>query len=167
MNEAGWKPMPVLLKIIWVLTLLGALLTLLVIFSVYNSGLEIFGVQVYGMTAVNIEFFLDIVFPVILLVAMIKRSWWAWILGLIYYAFCTVNHVFGLVDFRQKLDMTLSEMQHLPQIQGMSDDDIYRLIYWSAFAGVLFNLVFNAAVAVIFFIKRKYFALNREKPESF
>jgi hypothetical protein len=153
----GWKPMPVILKIIWILTLVGAVLSILVIFSVYNSGFEIMGFTVYGLWAVNMQFFLELAIPVLILVAMIKRWKWAWILGAGYFLFFAVNAIAGINELDLKLNMALAEMPELPEVPGMDEERMHSLLYWSAVTGLILGAVVDLLCMLAFILKRNYF----------
>jgi hypothetical protein len=153
----GWKPLPVLLKIIWIFTLLGAFFAIFLIFSVYGKGFELFGIPIYGIIAVNLEFFLDMALPVLLLVAMIMRYRWTWILGTVYFIFFAVNALFGLSGLEEKLAAAMAEMPEMPVVPGMDPADFNEIMYWSSFAGLILGSVIDAAIALAFILKRKYF----------
>ena len=106
-TQAGWKPIPLPLKIlslVFILWLVGALMNLP---NLMENGLPILGNFVHGTSALLIVLFLDVVGPIVFLLALWNRkSWtakWAFFyIGLFIFnntvAFFTVRAEMGLAQ---------------------------------------------------------------------
>jgi hypothetical protein len=156
-REHGWKPLPVLLKIIWIYTLFKTVSAVFMVFSVYGLGMEFFGVKVFGLLAVNLAFFSSLVLPVVLLIAMINRYRWAWLVGVIYYLFMAVNEAFGFAFINETHALLMSQMTKVFQMLHMDQYENSSVVYLSLVTSlILVSLVF-LAIGIVFIVKRKYF----------
>jgi hypothetical protein len=156
-QEHGWKPLPALLKIIWVLTLFKTVSAIFMVFAVYGMGFEIFGIKVFGLLAVNLAFFSNLVLPVILLIAMINRYRWAWLPGILYYLFMAVNEAFGFAFWDETHAEIMSKMAWLYQKLGTDQSDYNKVIDLSIASSLILGSLVFLAIVIILVIKRKYF----------
>jgi|WetSurMetagenome_2_1015567.scaffolds.fasta_scaffold178867_2 drug/metabolite transporter (DMT)-like permease len=160
-HQHGWKPMPVLLKIIWILLLIGAFFALFSVFTAPKSGYQFFGTTVYGLWAANSMFIVNILIPVILLIAMFKRYKWTWILGMIVYAFMIINEGFTFMD----IDNTVNQlMVSFPEEFMDKVPDLQQIFYLSVVAGIILGLLIDLFFLIVFIIKRKYFTNIEQTP---
>jgi hypothetical protein len=155
----GWKPMPVILKVIWILLLLGAVLSIVSVFTASKEGFVILGKTIYGLWAANSMFALNILAPVILVIAMYKRYRWAWIWGVMLYLFIIVNEVMMLGHVREMVEPILAEF---PDELFELVPDMYQLVYMSAMAGIVLGLLIDLFIMIVFIVKRKYFTAVAE-----
>lgn len=125
----GWRPIPLPLKILFVVFILWLVGAVMNLPNLMENGLPLFGSFVFGMSAALIVLLLDILGPMIFLFALWTRKSWApkWALG--YIGFFILNNTVALFTVRAELG--------LPQIVGPT------------IAGLVF-------LAVIFW-KRRYF----------
>lgn len=76
-KEKGWKPIPLPLKILFVVFVLWSTGAVLNLPNLFENGLPLFGNFVYGITAALIAALLDIIGPVTFLFALWNRKSWA------------------------------------------------------------------------------------------
>lgn len=127
--EKGWKPIPLLLKVVFVLFVLWAIGSLFAISTRYNEGLPLFGVFVYGIIASFIVVLLDLVAPVIFLFALWNRKSWAASFAFFYIGVFILNSIVAIFTVRNKLGLV----------------------------PILIPLIANIIFFIIIFIKRNYF----------
>jgi hypothetical protein len=160
-RPTGWKPLPIVLKIIWILLLIGAVSSIMGVFSAPKVGFTFLGFDLYGKWAANAMFFSSILLPVLLLIAMMRRFRWTWIYGVGMYVLVIVN---GLMSIKT-LDKTVEIfMQLLPDFYLELVPDIYSVVYNSAIAGVILGALIDVFFLVMFIIKRKYFMAAETLP---
>lgn len=149
----GWKPLPLVLKIIWVLQLLGVTFSISAVFSAASVGFTIFGITVYGLWAANLMFLFNLVLPVVLLTAMWRRLHWTWIFGLGLYVLTLINELFIFHDFGQTV-LLISE--GLPE-SYRSLPGFLGLVEGSLTVGVILGAALDIFFGVMFIVKRSYF----------
>ena len=103
--EKGWKPIPLSLKILFVVFILWAIGSVLGISTRYESGLPFLGVFVYGIVASLIVLLLDVVAPITFLFALWDRKSWAASFALSYIAFFILNSTIAFFTFREQLGL--------------------------------------------------------------
>ena len=132
LRETGWKPIPLPLKILFVVFILWLVGSVMNLPNLFENGLPLFGSFVHGMTAALIVVLLDIIGPVTFLVALWARKPWAAKWAFAYVGIFILNNTTALFTVRDVLG--------LPQI----------------LVPTLVSVVF---LAVIFW-KRSYFERN-------
>ena len=104
-KEKGWKPIPLSLKIIFVVFILWSIGSILNLSNIYESGIPFLGVFVYGMVASFIAVLLDIVAPITFLFALWNRKSWAASFALSYIAFFIINGIVAFFTVRNQLGL--------------------------------------------------------------
>ena len=104
-KETGWKPIPLSLKILFVVFVLWTIGSILAISTRYVSGLPFLGVFVYGIVAILIVLLLDIAAPITFLFALWNRKSWAASFALSYIAFFILNSTIAFFTFREQLGL--------------------------------------------------------------
>ena len=104
-KETGWKPIPIPLKILFVVLIIWTLGSIFAISMRYKLGLPFLGVFVYGIAAVLIVLILDIISPIIFLFALWNGKSWAALFALTYIAFFIFNSTIAFFIFREKLGL--------------------------------------------------------------
>ena len=104
-KEKGWKPIPLSLKIIFVVFILWSIGSILNLSNIYESGIPFLGVFVYGMVASFIAVLLDIVAPITFLFALWNRKSWAASFALSYIAFFIINGTVAFFTVRNQLGL--------------------------------------------------------------
>ena len=103
--EKGWKPIPLTLKILFVVFILWTIGSVMNISGRYESGLPFFGVFVYGNVASLIVLLLDVVAPITFLFALWNRKSWAATFALSYIAIFILNSTVALFTVREQLGL--------------------------------------------------------------
>jgi hypothetical protein len=104
-KQTGWKPIPLSLKILFVVFVLWSIGSVLNIPTRYESGLPFFGVFVYGIVASLIVLLLDVVAPITFLFALWNRKTWAASLALSYIAVFILNSTVAFFTVREQLGL--------------------------------------------------------------
>lgn len=102
-EKTGWKPIPLLLKIVFGLSLLWVVGTFFAIQQRFELGVPLFGVFVYGILAVVIVFLIDILGPISFLYAMWNRKSWGPRVAFIYMGFFIINSLVAFVTTPDQL----------------------------------------------------------------
>ena len=104
-KEKGWKPIPLSLKILFVLFVLWSIGSVLAIPTRYELGLPFLGVFVYGIVASLIVLLLDVVAPITFLFALWNRKSWAASFALSYIAVFILNSAVAFFTVREQLGL--------------------------------------------------------------
>ena len=102
-KETGWKAIPLALKILFAVFIIWSIGAVLNLPNLYESGLPLFGVFVYGITASLIVLLLDIVGPMTFLYALWNRKSWGVVWAFSYIGFFIVNSIIALFTVREQL----------------------------------------------------------------
>ena len=96
-NRNGWwKPLPSLLKLLFVVLVLGVLSSVV---SVGNAQYVLFGFQFGGIPALLAMVLFDIIGAMVLLFGLWKKPSWAWKYGMAYLGFFVLNGAVSLIQF--------------------------------------------------------------------
>ncbi len=104
-KEKGWKPIPLPLKILFVVFILWLVGSVMNLPNLFENGLPLFGKFVYGMTAALIVLLLDIIGPVTFLFALWNRKSWAPIWAFAYIGIFILNNTVALFTVREELGL--------------------------------------------------------------
>jgi len=104
-KEKGWKPIPLPLKILFVVFILWLVGSVMNLPNLFENGLPFFGKFVYGMTAALIVLLLDIIGPVTFLFALWNRKSWAPIWAFAYIGIFILNSTVALYTVREELGL--------------------------------------------------------------
>ena len=104
-KEKGRKPIPLSLKILFVLFVLWSIGSVLAIPTIYELGLPFLGVFVYGIVASLIVLLLDVVAPITFLFALWNRKSWAASFALSYIAVFILNSAVAFFTVREQLGL--------------------------------------------------------------
>jgi len=99
----GWGPMPLALKFLAVVMALWSLGALLNLPNLMDGGLPLFGVFVFGVAALAVVLFLDLVGPLIFFFALWNRKAWGPRWAAFYIGLFIVNSIVALVMVRAQL----------------------------------------------------------------
>jgi hypothetical protein len=119
-KKTGWKPIPISLKILFVLFILWSIGSVLNLSNLYKSGLPLFSIFVYGVVASIIAILLDIIGPMTFLYAIWNRKSWGVKLAFFYIGFFIFNNVVAL--------FTVSEQVGISQILSPTIASIIFLV---------------------------------------
>ena len=104
-KEKGWKPIPLPLKILFVVFILWLVGSVMNLPNLFENGLPLFGKFVYGMTAALIVLLLDIIGPVTFLFALWNRKSWAPTWAFAYIGNFILNSTVALFTVREELGL--------------------------------------------------------------
>ncbi|MEM7366205.1 MAG: hypothetical protein AAF525_19490 [Pseudomonadota bacterium] len=122
-GRTGWKPIPVPLKVLFVVYILWMLGTVMNLPNLYTNGLPLLGTFINGIPAVAFATLLDFVGPVVFLVALWLRKSWAPVWAYAYLGIFITNTAVAL--------LTVSDTLGLPQI-------LVPLVVSTGFVSVVF-----------------------------
>jgi len=102
-QNQGWQPMPVSLKILFVVLTLWMVGSVMNLPNLYENGMPLFGTMVTGVTATILPVMLDLIGPSVFLFALWTRKSWAicWALG--YNGVFIVNNTVAFITLSQEL----------------------------------------------------------------
>jgi len=103
--EKGWKPIPLPLKILFVVFILWLVGSVMNLPNLFENGLPLFGKFVYGMTAALIVLLLDIIGPMTFMFALWNRKSWAPIWAFAYIGIFILNSTVALFTVREELGL--------------------------------------------------------------
>lgn len=157
--EIGWKPLPVVLKVIFALEAIGLFFSIISVSSAYQMGYDYFGQHFEGITAGNIFFVANIVLPVTFLIGFWIRQKWGFFFGVVYFIYCGITVLFGYFNIDKSIALVKSQMA----TNAFATDEIF---YASAIMGILLGFSFNIACMILVIVKRKYFTENVRNQEE-
>ena len=104
-KDKGWKPIPLPLKVLFVVFILWLAGSVMNLPNLYENGLPLFGNFVYGMTAALVVLLLDIIGPVTFLFALWNRKSWAAKWAFAYIGIFILNNTVALFTVREELGL--------------------------------------------------------------
>ncbi len=104
-KEKGWNPIPLPLKILFVVFILWLVGSVMNLPNLFENGLPLFGNFVYGMTAALIVLLLDIIGPVTFLFALWNRKSWAAKWAFAYIGIFILNNTVAFFTVREELGL--------------------------------------------------------------
>ena len=131
-KEKGWKPIPLSLKILFIIFILWIIGSIFAIKGRYDLGLPFFGIFVYGIVASFIVLILDIIGPILFLIGLWNKKTWAPIVALTYISIFILNSLVAIFTIRDEL----------------------------GFIPILIPLLFNVVFLIIIYSNKKYFNLK-------
>jgi len=104
-KEKGWKPIPLSLKIIFVVLILWSIGSVLNLSNIYESGIPFFGLWISGIIASLFAVLLDIVGPITFLFGLWTRKSWAPLIAYTYMTIFILNGIIALFTFKDQLGL--------------------------------------------------------------
>jgi len=104
-KEKGWKPIPLPLKILFVVFLLWISGAVMNIPYFYEKGMPLFGTFVYGLSATILPLLLDFIGPVTFLYALWSRKSWAAYWAFAYNGVFILNNTIAFFTVREELGL--------------------------------------------------------------
>ncbi len=98
----GWKPLPILLKVLFVLLLLWVAMSIAVLVGMPEREIAFFGLILMGVPGMVVVIALDVLAPLTFLHAAWHRLGWGAAFGMLYNAVFIVNNLIALVLFQEK-----------------------------------------------------------------
>lgn len=162
--EKGWKPMPVIIKIIFTLLVIETIFAIPTIASVSSIGFYFMSFALYGQYAINVFFVVKIALPVILIIGMHQRFGWIWIFSLCFYLLFAASAIANSLKPEYIVNQLLEKMPDVPE--GFSEETYLQLLYWAISVSFIVTALFDLAIVTLFVVKRKYFTANRSIDSS-
>jgi len=154
----GWKPLPVILKIIYVILMFRVFFSFFSLSPSFDQGFDFFGFTLYGLIAINIVFIFKVLLPLVILLCMHKRYMHTWLIAVAYFLVSSLSVLFNLMNTSAMLARALEQMPELIQIpQGISEDEFSTMLKIAFALSIIFSALFELAIMILFFVKRKYF----------
>ena len=97
----GWKPIPFALKILSIVLILWALMSLSVVFTMPDRKIAFFGFLLSGMSANIVVIILDLVSPLLFIYALWNKLKWGANFGMLYNGVFILNNIIALFIFRE------------------------------------------------------------------
>ena len=97
----NWKPLPILLKILFVVLLLWVMMTIAVSFSMPDRQIAFYGMLLKGLPATIVVLLLDIIAPIVFLYAMWNKFKWGALFGMLYNGIFIINCLIALILFKE------------------------------------------------------------------
>lgn len=164
--------MPVIIKIIWVILLVNVFFAIFKVTGAFDAGYDLFGMHLTRMMAVNVAFALQMVLPVMLIIAMYQRYRGTVLYAIIYFLFFIVNAVFMLGSIDAKTEFTLAQtLEQMPELaEGLDEASLYAAAYLAVVITIIMDAAFNLTLLILFLVKRNYFiepenSTPADKPE--
>lgn len=104
-KRTGWRPIPLSLKILFLVFILWIFGSVLNMPTVYVSGLPFFGVFIFGISATLVILLLDIIGPLIFMFALLSRKSWGSLWALSYISIFILNNLVALLTVRGQLGL--------------------------------------------------------------
>ena len=104
-KNTGWKPIPLSLKILFVILILWVIGSLFAIQQRYELGLPFFGLYIYGISASLMVMVLDVLVPATFLFGLWTRKNWAPLVAYTYMTIFLINGIIALFTFREQLGL--------------------------------------------------------------
>ena len=104
-REKGWQPIPLPLKILFVVIVLWMVGAVMNLPNLYQNGMPLFGTFVFGMNAVLLPLLLDIIGPVTFLFALWTRQSWATYWAFVYNGIFILNNLVALFTVVEELGL--------------------------------------------------------------
>lgn len=104
-SQNGWKPIPLALKVLFVLFVLWMVGAVMNLPNLYENGMPVFGTFVYGINAAMMPLFLDFIGPGIFLFALWTRKPWAALWAFAYNGIFILNNTVAFFTLREALGL--------------------------------------------------------------
>lgn len=157
--NSGWKPLPVILKIIFVVLAIRVFFSIFSIAPSFDKGFDFFGYTLYGLYAINVVFIFKILLPLIIMFVMHKRKSYTWIAAAIYFFVISLSIFLTLTNMTDMLERMMEQMPQVFQVPpSLSEDDYYAMVKIAMAFSIVFSALFELAIMIIFIVKRKYFS---------
>lgn len=104
-RERGWKPIPIPLKVLFVVIILWMVGAVMNLPNLYQNGMPLFGSFVFGIKAAVLPLLVDIIGPVIFLFAIWTRKSWAAYWAFAYSGIFILNNTVALFTVRDELGL--------------------------------------------------------------
>jgi hypothetical protein len=151
-SEKGWKPMPLGLKITFILFILSIFGFFMSFKSSFATGMMFFGAVIAGVPGVILSVILTGIGSFILLWALWNRPKWGWVYILSYFSYLLLNLLFSWINMSSIITRILATTS-IP----LAIPDAYStisLVYSITFA---FSMIFYIVFFILIYKQKPYF----------
>jgi hypothetical protein len=148
----GFMPMPLSIKIIFVLFLIGMIFSFIALPFISTTGASFLGVTLTGALGVVVLLF-AIVLQLIFIISLWNRYPWAWKYGIAYLVYGLVNSMLSMLSLPAKIEESFAQMAYA---QGTTEA-AKSIATISVVGGIIFGIVIYSIFAYFIYRHRKYF----------
>ena len=157
--------MPVILKIIWIILIVQTFFSVFTTITIYGKGFYFMTIPLSGMMAIDFFFIMKVAMPIVMIIGMHQRYRWIWIYGLFYFLLIAANEFTAVFNVNDYLNKMMDQMPAVPE--GISEEMYYSIMRWAMITSFITSSLFNLAILIILYFKRKYFiAVKHIDPPS-
>ena len=98
----GWRPLPLLLKVLFVMLVLWVAMSVMVLVTMPEREIAFLGLLLSGTAGALVVIVLDVLCPLAFLVAAWRRLGWGAAFGIFYNGVFILNNLIALLLFREK-----------------------------------------------------------------
>jgi hypothetical protein len=147
-KQKGWSPLPLSLKVIFVILVIGVVSSLFGLISVAQAGFSFLGIYVTGIAGVAV-FGLTVIAAGLLAIAFWNRYSWAGKYGIGYFGFFIANGLLGILNIPRMLALVGSSFQSVPGAE--------LILYVSGVTSIIVGTVVNVVFLILVYRNKSYF----------
>ncbi len=165
--EHGWKPLPLSLKILFVLLTISVVSSFfsLISFQDYlSTPIFVLGIEIVGWLTIA-YWLLSIIAHVFLLHAMWMRKHWAWKFGLAVYLFFALTTLLSFLNLQRIFEYTV-EVYSSQYAISTSIPGVMEMTRVIVIATLAIQAAIAIAIALVFYWKRGYFEEAKQSKKT-
>ena len=140
-RKKAWKPLPIQLKVLFILIIMGVFSTLFSTGSITQIGYPLLGFYIYGIWGLILLTIINGVGSIVLLYGLWNRLGWTWKYGAAYFAFFILNSLLSLISIPKRIELLSPQFS---EVAAMTTPAMY--------AGIAIGTIFAVVLYVIFLI---------------
>ncbi len=148
----GFMPMPLSIKIIFVLFVMGLVLSFFMILFISTTGVSFLGMVLTGAPGILALSF-AIALQVIFIISFWNRYPWAWKYGLAFMAYSMTSSILSMLMVPSKIEESFASLAY---VQGTTEA-AKSIATMSATFGIVFSIVIYGIFAYFMYRHRAYF----------
>jgi len=148
----GFKPMPLSIKIIFVLFVMGLVMSFFLLPFITTTGVSFFGMVLTGAPGV-IALMFAIALQLIFIISFWNRYPWAWKYGLAFMAYSVVSSILSMLTIPSKIEESFASLAYVPG----TTEAAKSIATMSATFGIVFSIVIYGIFAYFMYRHRAYF----------
>jgi hypothetical protein len=148
----GFMPMPLSMKIIFVLFVMGLVISFFLLPFITTTGVSFFGMVLTGAPGV-IALMFAITLQLIFIISFWNRYPWAWKYGLAFMAYSVTSAVLGMLKIPSQIEESFASLAY---VQGTTEA-AKTIATMSATFGIVFSIVIYGIFAYFIYRHRAYF----------
>jgi len=155
-RNRGFGAMPLGLKLVFIILIIGLISSLSNLFSPNDNGYSFLGMYLVGYTGMSLMFIFNVLLAALLVGAMYQRERWAGLYGLYYCIFFVVNGLLGFFNLGKLVQVAYSGIP-ASDLLKMGSDAAMMSLSWIVSIILIVGIIINLLLAWIFYKSRKYF----------